>query len=91
MIARISRISRIRLGALIEEQVADVRALMLRTGARDIWPHYPIVDRALVRDVHAAGGRVIPWTVNDVAESLRLATLGVDGLCSDDVTTLPSS
>ena len=91
MIARIARVSEIRLGVLLEAPIADVRAMMRRTGALDIWPHYPIVDQALVRDVHATGGRVIAWTVNDKSESLRLAALRVDGLCSDDVTTLPVS
>ena len=33
--------------------------------------------------VHAAGGRVIVWTVNDVAVARDLARLGVDGVCTD--------
>jgi glycerophosphoryl diester phosphodiesterase len=32
---------------------------------------------------------VIPWTVNDAAGAAALATMGVDGICSDDVTLLP--
>jgi glycerophosphoryl diester phosphodiesterase len=42
-----------------------------------------MVDADLVGSVHAAGGRVIVWTVNDPAEAVALAAMGVDGLCSD--------
>lgn len=62
----------------------DVR----ETGARDIWPHWSLVDEPLVRRAHALGCRVIVWTVNDRAEAARLQQLGVDGLCGDDVRLL---
>lgn len=89
LIQRLSHQSSVRLGVLLEAVVPDVRELMTRTGARDVWPHFPIVDQPLVQAVHAAGGRVIPWTVNSVSEALRLSALHVDGLCTDDVTALP--
>ena len=38
---------------------------------------------ALVEAVHAVGGRVIVWTVNDVDAARALAAVGVDGLCTD--------
>ncbi len=76
-----------RLGALFEDE-QDASALMKRTGALDIWPHHPLVTRALVDDVHLAGGRVIPWTVNDANDVRRVTSLGVDGICTDDVSTL---
>ena len=47
---------------------------------------YSVVDRPLVDAVHGAGGRVIAWTVNDRRDVARLSALGVDGLCTDDVT-----
>ena len=61
---------------------------MEATGARDVWPHWPLVTTALVDEVHAAGGRVIPWTVNEPARAQALASLGVDALCGDDVRLL---
>jgi glycerophosphoryl diester phosphodiesterase len=86
LIARLRRVDkRLRLGALFEEATPDVAALMAETGALDVWPHAPLVTAALVETVHDAGGRVIAWTVNTVADAERLATLGVDGLCGDDV------
>jgi len=72
-------------GVLFEDRVPDIAALMDRTGARDVWPHWPLVDRTLVDTVHGRGGRVICWTVNDREVAARLAALGVDGLCGDDV------
>ena len=53
--------------------------------ARDLWRHVEYVDEALVRAAHAAGRRVIAWTVNDPALMARFAAFGVDALCTDDV------
>ena len=55
-------------------------------GARDLWQHEALIDTDLVAAVHAYGGRVIAWTVNDPARAAELTALGVDGLCTDDVT-----
>ena len=46
-------------------------------------PDYRLVDAALVAEAHAAGMRVIPWTVNDAEAMARLIGLGVDGLITD--------
>jgi glycerophosphoryl diester phosphodiesterase len=58
---------------------------MRAVGARDVWPDAMIADRAMVDAVHAAGGRVLVWTVNRASEVQRLAGLGVEGICTDDV------
>ena len=76
------------LGLLFERAVPDVRALLASHGARDAWPHHSLVDARLVTSVHDAGGRVIAWTVNQRAEIARLTALGVDGICTDDVTLI---
>ena len=92
LIARLHRLDgSVRLGVLFEESIPDVSSLMAATGARDVWPHAPLVTEALVTAVHAAGGRVITWTVNAASEAQRLAAVGVDGLCGDDVRILPAS
>jgi glycerophosphoryl diester phosphodiesterase len=74
-----------RLGVLFEDQMPDVPSLLARTGARDVWPHWPLVTPSLVASAHAAEARVIPWTVNTSADAERLTALGVDALCGDDV------
>ena len=86
LIARIHALAPdIRLGVLFEDASPDIPALLQRTGARDVWPHHPLVTGDLVAAAHAAGARVIPWTVNMAADAQRLSSLGVDGLCGDDV------
>jgi glycerophosphoryl diester phosphodiesterase len=72
-------------GILYDAKPADVEADMRATGARDVWPNWKLIDRPLVERVHAAGGRVIAWTVNDTETAKALVALGVDGLCGDDV------
>ena len=70
-------------GILSESYLVDTPHALGAAGARDYWPHRARVDAALVASVHAAGGRVIVWTVNDPAEARALARLGVDGICTD--------
>lgn len=72
-------------GILFEERVPNLPELIARTGARDVWPHWPLVDHHLVDEIHGLRGRVICWTVNDRGAARTLAELGVDGLCGDDV------
>lgn len=46
-------------------------------------PEYTLVDEALVAAVHDKNMKLIPWTVNDSTEMLKLLTLGVDGIITD--------
>jgi glycerophosphoryl diester phosphodiesterase len=73
----------IRGGILFDRPVADPAAAMRASDALDVWPSREHVSEVLVRMVHDAGGRVIPWTVNDASQAVALAALGVDGLCTD--------
>ncbi len=72
-------------GVLFDGSTPDLEALVGRTGARDVWPHWKLIDRELVTRTHALGARVIAWTVNDRRSAASLAALRVDGLCGDDV------
>jgi glycerophosphoryl diester phosphodiesterase len=80
-----------RLGLLIEDPVADVEALLSRYGALDLWPQESLVTDALVEAAHRAGARVLPWTVNGPARMRELAAMGVDGLCTDDVSAMAAA
>ncbi|HKO15795.1 MAG TPA: glycerophosphodiester phosphodiesterase [Gemmatimonadaceae bacterium] len=79
---------RLRRGILLERLPPDPVATMRAVSAIDLWPDWRIIRPALVDAVHAAGGRVIAWTVNDATNAARLAHIGVDGICSDDVRLL---
>lgn len=54
-----------------------------RLGAAALHPYAPLVTDDVVRDAHARGLRVNTWTVNDEADMVRLAQLGVDAIISD--------
>jgi glycerophosphoryl diester phosphodiesterase len=78
----------IQRGILFDERPTDVVASMRAAQARDVWPNWRLVDQALVDQIHAAGGRVIAWTVNSREAASDLAALGVDGVCTDVVRLL---
>ncbi len=70
-------------GILVVGRLVDPVAALLAARARDYWQHSDFVDRALVRDVQAAGGRLIAWTVNDPTVCGVFNAMGVDGICTD--------
>ncbi|MBA2685502.1 MAG: glycerophosphodiester phosphodiesterase [Gemmatimonadaceae bacterium] len=78
----------LRGGILFDRPVSDPVASMRAANALDVWPSHEHVDEVLVEQVHGAGGRVIPWTVNKATQALGLAALGVDGLCTDFIPVL---
>jgi glycerophosphoryl diester phosphodiesterase len=51
-------------------------------------PHYRLLTGRLVEKLHAAGKKVVTWTVNDSRQMLRAADLGVDAIISDDTKLL---
>src|SRR5262249_50432165 len=53
--------------------------LVLQSGATAYYPTFDFLDEALLRQLHAAAIRVIPWTVNDMEDLARLLEWGVDG------------
>ncbi len=46
-------------------------------------PFHATLTEALVREAHGLGLRVLPWTVNEVADMERLVGWGVDGVITD--------
>ena len=49
-----------------------------------IIPQFRLSDQALIRQVHAAGKRVMVWTVNRADEFRKLIQYGVDAIVSDE-------
>ena len=80
----------VRRGILFDAYPDDIDAAMNVASALDVWPQWELIDAPLVERVHALGGRVIAWTVNATTAAEQLVSLGVDGLCGDDVRLLPT-
>ena len=57
-------------------------------GIDDVSPYYGDVTEELVREAHDLGMKVVPWTVNDVAEMESLYAKGVDSIITDRPMTL---
>lgn len=70
-------------GVLMSSYLVHPLAPLEDTGAVDLWQHWSMIDEPLVAQVHAEGGRVIAWTVNDAATARTLRGWGVDGICTD--------
>jgi glycerophosphoryl diester phosphodiesterase len=51
-------------------------------------PHYLLLTRKLIREVHSSGKKLLTWTVNGKATMLRLAEWEVDGIISDKTAQL---
>ena len=81
----------LRRGLLFDRAPTDIAGSMRDTGARDVWPHWELITPPLVGAVHAAGGRVIAWTVNRPEVARALTTQAVDGLCTDVLGELRSA
>ncbi|HZT81894.1 MAG TPA: glycerophosphodiester phosphodiesterase family protein [Gemmataceae bacterium] len=72
-------------GAVLVQGTAPVRPadLAQQAGAAAYCPDFAFVDAALVRQCHAQGVRVLPWTVNEVADAEQLLAWGVGGATTD--------
>ena len=53
-------------------------------GCEAVMAHWLLVSRPLLDGVHAAGGALYVWTVDDARRIERLEALGVDGVITND-------
>lgn len=72
-----------RVAALIGSQDQDQVAIARSLGAEAVTPHFSFVNLESVRALHAAGIKVIPWTVNEAGDAARVFEFGVDGVITD--------
>lgn len=73
---------RVTLAALADRR-ADMEPMLQATGARIISPRFSELMRGDIATFHKRGVRVVPWTVNQVADMKRLMARGVDGIITD--------
>ncbi len=72
----------------IDSPITRMREAAARTRARDVWPHWSLVDAKFMAAATQLGVRVICWTVNAGNKAAYLRGLGVSGICTDDVRLL---
>jgi glycerophosphoryl diester phosphodiesterase len=72
-------------GVVVIEGTAPVDpvALVRAADAEVYAPDYLYLDEEQVRQCHDAGVRVLPWTVNEPEDWVRLIAWGVDGITTD--------
>ncbi len=46
-------------------------------------PHFSLVDKVLVDYCHANGLKIVPWTVNEIADLERMKQFDLDGIITD--------
>jgi glycerophosphoryl diester phosphodiesterase len=67
----------------VEDHGDDVCGGVAEVGAHVVSPEHVLVDAAFVERARALGLGVLPWTVNERADLLRVLAAGVDGLVTD--------
>ena len=72
-------------GAVIVAHTAPavIAEVVLQADARIYCPSFDFLDAEMVRQAHAVGVRVLPWTVNEPEQWKRLIDWGVDGITTD--------
>ncbi|HEV2642438.1 MAG TPA: glycerophosphodiester phosphodiesterase [Candidatus Elarobacter sp.] len=73
----------LRTGILQASRLVDSANALRAAEATDLWQWHEYVDRRLVEEVQAAGGRVIVWTANTPSEWRVFQDMGVAGICTD--------
>lgn len=72
------------LAALVEDRPAERLVVIgARIGARIVSPNHEWLTEQDVRELHAGGLMVIPWTANTEKQWQRMLELGVDGIITD--------
>ncbi len=78
----------IKLAALYEGEPKSFVEITKEAGADMISPEHHLVTAEQVRESHAAGFPVVPWTADTPADWDRLVAAGVDAIITDDPAAL---
>jgi glycerophosphoryl diester phosphodiesterase len=79
------RLPVLALAVWMRARMPSQAAARIRSGGCEaIMSHQVLVSRRLVRAVHAAGGQLYVWTVDEAPKIRALEALGVDGVITND-------
>lgn len=74
---------KLRTAILIEDPRLDMIEAARKYQAQIISPEYVLLDAARVSQMHDAGFKVIPWTVNESQDWEKMLAFKVDGIITD--------
>lgn len=74
----------VKLAVLIEEE-KDWESNLEKLGfTPEIYSsYYPLLSREIIQELHEEGMQVIPWTINETEDMIKLIDWGVDGIITD--------
>ena len=74
----------IKLAVLIEGEPSIQKNLKKLGFTPDIYsPHYSLLNKEKIQQLHSLGIKTVPWTVNKTKDMQKLVQYGVDGLITD--------
>lgn len=79
-----ARYPEVKLALLVSNAKSGLKTLEDMGFIPEIYsPHFKLLNKQIVDEVHQKSMKVIPWTVNDTNDMERILALGVDGLITD--------
>jgi glycerophosphoryl diester phosphodiesterase len=71
------------LGVLADKRADAMLEVALRLRAVSVNPRYDMVRPAMVERAHAAGLKVLVWTIDKAARMRQMIAMGVDGIMTN--------
>jgi glycerophosphoryl diester phosphodiesterase len=78
----------VRLAALYSGLPKNLASIAREAGAGIVSPHFRLITEANVKEAHAAGLLVVPWTANEPRQWDKLIAAKVDAIITDDPAAL---
>jgi glycerophosphoryl diester phosphodiesterase len=73
----------IKLSLLIEDPNINMIELAKKINVDIISPHYSLLNKELVKQMHNNGFKVLPWTINSTKVLQEMIDMNVDGIITD--------
>ncbi|MBM1104747.1 glycerophosphodiester phosphodiesterase [Aurantibacter crassamenti] len=75
--------SNIRIAVLVGDEIAEATAVAKELNAEAINPHFKALNQENVNEVHKAGFKLYPFTINEPEDIATMKQFGVDGIITN--------
>jgi len=75
---------RVEIGLLSNTPSVPI-SVAIKSGAMAILPKHTTITPQVIKEAHAKKLKVYTWTINDVAQALKVINYGVDGIATDNL------